>query len=131
MSKKARIKGERNLILPDYTKWLRDNYSGEIHHYIPRSHIGTNDFFVVMLPPADHHAIHHESGPNPRQWADARGMEDLIIQSIDMMSSWVEETNHQRREMFIDALFSIYTCPTREHAIKVTRQLATRLKDWR
>lgn len=129
MSKRSRVKGERSLILPGYRKWLHENYSGEIHHYIPRSNIGTNDFFVVMLSHGEHSEIHHGSGPNPRQWAEDRGMEDLINQSGDMMFTWVQETNHPRRELFTDALFSIHTCPTREHAIEVTRQLATMLKD--
>ena len=88
--RKTKIK-KYELVLPGYMKFLheRDGSAGnDVHHWITRSKIGRNDFFVDMVEHNYHINVIHGT-MSPAKWVIQEGEEDLLIRSFLLFSEWL------------------------------------------
>ena len=78
------------LVLTKYMKWLHREYPGlDVHHWIPRSKIGRNDFFVVMLDHDYHISVVH-GDISPSGYVELVGRDELIFSSCKLFIEWLK-----------------------------------------
>lgn len=135
-AKEKRGKGKKEdkkyvLIINDYMRYLKNEFPGkEIHHWMPKSRIKHNDFFVIPLTPKDHHEIHHGNS-SVNRYIESKGMAQLVAQSLTMFATWMvtnEGKTHRYKTMFISMIREIHLDPTYEVALEITRKYAEEIR---
>jgi len=121
------------LIVKDYMAYLHMRYGGgvgtqmEVHHWMPKSRIKHNDFFVCCLPPAEHYEIHH-GGSSVNDFIEQKGMGTLLVDSAIMFAEWLgTEDGHRHRhsDVFTAMIQDIGIDPENyEHVLETTRRYA-------
>jgi len=83
------------LAIKEYMTWLHREYGAgvtirmEVHHWMPRSRIGQNDYFVCCLSPEKHREIHAgKLGVNG--FIEEQTLEKLLNDSFVMFRKWTE-----------------------------------------
>ena len=126
------------LAIPDYLTYLRSENPGlEVHHWMPRSRIKQNDFFVVMLTPSDHHEIHHgvtqdSTGVSPiDRYIQSEGVLNLLADSLTNFAIWVSSDSgirNRNREYYIAMIKEIRLDMSYEGALAETRRFAEEIR---
>jgi hypothetical protein len=104
--KTAKGKNERKhvLALKDYCAFLHQEYGAgigkpmEIHHWMPRSKIKQNDYFVCCLHPDEHRKIHSSS--TVKEYIEKIGMQELLSNSFQLMTKWLESDGAKRNRYY-------------------------------
>ncbi len=129
--KRTKEDGRYVLIIRDYMAYLKQKYPGkEIHHWMPKSRIKHNDFFVIPLAPDAHYQIHHGDSTVNR-YIESVGMASLVAQSLTMFAEWmVTDTGktHRYKTMFVSMVREISLDPTYEVALDITRKYAEEIR---
>lgn len=137
--KKKKEKGDKRgvLIIKDYMSFLHEKYGRgvgrpmEVHHWMPKSRIRHNDFFVCCLDPKDHWRIHH-GGSSVNEFIESRGIENLLMDSAIMFANWLGSRDghrHRYREIFKAMIMDIYTDPCNyEYVLETTRRYAEEIR---
>jgi len=103
-----------------------ENMGIEVHHWMPKSKIQCNDFFVCCIDPALHRKIHSERSV---QWyIDEVGIENLLMDSAIMFAKWLGELGtmyHPNFDRYVKMIHEINKDPVNfEHVLAATRQCA-------
>jgi hypothetical protein len=137
--KKKRGKEDKRgvLIIKDYMVHLHNKYGGgtntpmEVHHWMPKSRIRHNDFFVCCLSPDEHYQIHHGGG-SVNAFIEERGMENLLMDSAIMFAEWLGTESGQRNrysKIFTAMIQDIRIEPSNyDHVLETTRRYAEEIR---
>ncbi len=132
--KRGKVKKEdkRNvLMINDYMRYLKNEFPGkEIHHWMPKSRIKHNDFFVVPLTPEDHYEIHHGNS-SVNRYNESIGVALLVVDSLTMFSRWLVTDSgrtHRYKTMFVSMVREISLDPTYDVALEITRKYAEEIR---
>jgi hypothetical protein len=125
------------LMIKEYMKYLHDKNASEsgqpmdIHHWMPKSRIKHNDFFVCCIHPDEHYQIHHGGG-SVNGYIEEKGIENLLMDSAIMFAEWLgtgEARTHRYFKYFTAMIRDIRVSPTDyEHVLKVTRECAENIR---
>jgi hypothetical protein len=106
-NRQTKIK-RRDLVLKKYKAWIHKTYNldghkklVDIHHWRPRSEVGTNDFFIVLLDPEYHINVVHGQ-LSPKGYINQEGERKLLETSWSLMDKWI---NRDEECSSIDAAF--------------------------
>jgi len=117
-----------------YMKYLRERSTRktgrgvEVHHWMPRSKIMQNDFFVCCLSPEKHREIHLKS--TVQTFISEQTIEKLLEDSILLFAEWLREegTQHENGSRYRGMLEHIIAEPTFENALQRTRDTAEEIR---
>ncbi len=65
------------LKLPNYLKWLHQNYSGDCHHIFTKGRHGHWDNLIVMVTREEHMSCHHQIGIDA--WVEKEGGYEILV----------------------------------------------------
>ena len=129
--KRTKEDGKYVLIINDYMAYLKQEYPDkEIHHWMPKSRIKHNDFFVVPLTPKDHHEIHHGKS-SVNRYIESESEVLLVTQSLTMFAKWLVTDSgrtHRYKTMFVSMVREISLDPTYDVALEITRKYAEEIR---
>ena len=132
--KRGKVKKEDKkyvLMINDYMRYLKNEHPGmEIHHWMPKSRIKQNDFFVIPMTPEAHHEIHHGNSTVNR-YIESVGINELVVMSLTFFAKWLvtsEGSTHRYKTMFISMVREIRLDPTYEVALEITRKYAEEIR---
>jgi hypothetical protein len=101
---KHKNSGKGGLLIKDFTKWLKNNYSGEIHHFYGGRMGKKLDCFIVMAN-CDLHRQIHFGDIGVQGFIDREGEYNLIQNSMELLQLWVnEEVRHEYQELIDSVL---------------------------
>jgi hypothetical protein len=108
-------------------EYLHQEYHNvEVHHWMPKSKIQCNDFFVCCIPPELHYKIH--SVKSPQWYIEKEGIENLLLDSATMFAKWLGQTwtmYHPHYDDFVEMIKRIHKNPTDyEYVLAETRKTA-------
>jgi hypothetical protein len=125
------------LIIKEYTRYLHSRNAIEsgrpidIHHWMPKSRIKHNDFFVCCIDPNEHYKIHHGGG-SVNGYIEEKGIENLLMDSAIMFAEWLgtsEARTHRYYKYFVAMIKEIAVAPTDyEHVLKATRECSDNIR---
>jgi len=125
------------LIIRDYMSYLHMKYGGgtgtqmEVHHWMPKSRIKHNDFFVCCIPPDEHYEIHHGGG-SVNAFIEKKGIGTLLVDSAIMFAEWLAtEDGHRHRhsDVFTAMIQDIGLDPENyDHVLETTRRYAEEIR---
>jgi len=107
-AKEKRIKNKEmkkgTLIIKDYIAWLHNewmpfNGGEEVHHWLPKSRIRHNDYFVCCISSKEHYWVHHGGG-SVNAFIDKHGLENLLMDSAIMFANWLGSDSGRRHRYF-------------------------------
>jgi len=122
------------LSIPSYMSYLhavKQVNNMEIHHWIPRSKIRRNDYFVCCIPHEKHWSIHHgDLGVNG--FIEEYGEGNLLFDSAMMFAEWLA-SEHSAKEKHRDSYISMLKeirgdVENLEHVLSVTRKYAEEIR---
>ena len=94
------------MLIPDFWKWLKYNFSGEIHHFFGNNRLGGRyDCFICVIPPELHREIHFGS-LGVRGYIEREGEHNLIRASMELLQDWVDESSSFEYQCLIDAVLN-------------------------
>ena len=134
--KRNKTKGDKKgvLIIKDYIRYLHEMHEGkpmEIHHWMPKSRIKQNDYFVCCISPQEHWEIHHGNS-SVNKFIESRGIENLLMDSAIMFAKWLgtsESHKNRYRDIFKAMIMDIYLDPANyEYVLKTTRRYAEEIR---
>lgn len=124
---------KRELIIPEYIEYLHQEYGGgrsqrmEVHHWLTKSKVGRNDFFVCCIPPEKHHDIHHGNS-SPQRFIEEVGLANLLYDSAIMFAQWLGclgTQYHPKFDAYVKMIKEIGKDPTNlSYVLAVTRKYA-------
>lgn len=122
----------RELIIPEYIEYLHQEHSRshpiEVHHWLTKSKIGRNDFFVCCISPQKHYDIHHGSS-SPQKFIQEVGLENLLYDSAIMFARWLgclSTQYHPKFDTYVAMIKEIRKDPTNlSYVLATTRKYAT------
>jgi len=115
------------LCIPEYIEHLHlEHPYKEVHHWMPKSKIQCNDFFVCCIPHELHYEIHSKRSV---QWyIEREGRENLLLDSAIMFARWILTTSareHPNYKRFVEMILEINKQPdVYEHVLEATRKCA-------
>ena len=121
-----------NLIIKDYLTWLHSgwmplNGGQEVHHWMPKSRIKHNDYFVCCISSKEHYWVHHGGG-SVNAFIEKHGLENLLMDSAIMFATWLGTDSAHRHRYFNEfrgMIEDISLKPTDfHHVLEVTRRVA-------
>lgn len=138
-AKKKKTKEDRRgvLIIKDYISFLHEKYGMgigkpmEVHHWMPKSRIKHNDYFVCCLSPNVHYNIHHGNS-TVDGFIEDRGIGNLLMDSAIMFAEWLASSSgrrHRYRDMFVSMIKEIQIDPANyDYVLEVTRRYAEEIR---
>ena len=138
-TKRVRRKEDKQwvLMIPEYMKFLHDEYGAgvgkqmEVHHWMPKSRIKHNDFFVCCLSPDEHRHIHHGNS-SVNAFIEGTGEEVLLKKSIETFEAWLATDaglTHRNHAHFVEMVDDIRKNPTSfYHVLRATRGCSDRIR---
>ncbi len=129
--KKSRKQEDKKwvLIIKDYMAYLHRRSAApiDVHHWMPKSRIKRNDYFVCCIPPSEHYQIHHGGG-SVNGFIEEKGIENLLIDSAIMFAEWLATDaarRHRNYERYVAMIKEIQTSPADfNFVLKTTRECA-------
>jgi hypothetical protein len=121
------------LIIKAYMGYLHSTHTGniDVHHWMPKSRIRRNDFFVCCIDKDTHYSIHH-GGWSVNGFIEDRGMDNLLMDSAILFAEWLATESakeHRYYQHFVDMIKNIKVAPTNyEHVLNVTRECAENIR---
>lgn len=124
---------KNELVIPEYLAYLKMEAMTpvEIHHWVPRSKIGRNDFFVCAISPGLHQSIHQERSVS--WYIDEIGIENLLLDSATQFAVWLGElaiVQHDYFKLYKDMIRRVAEDPANfEHVLSATRECASLIQE--
>lgn len=137
--KKKKTKEDKRgvLIIKDYMSFLHDKYGMgtgrpmEVHHWMPKSRIKHNDFFVCCLSPKVHYNVHHGNS-TVNGFIEDRGMDNLLMDSATMFAEWLATSSgrrHRFRGVFIAMIQDMRMDPANyDYVLETTQRYAEEIR---
>lgn len=126
--KRGKSKSDKKgtLIIKDYMTYLHGEATSniEVHHWMPKSRIQQNDFFVCRVSPEVHREIHADKTVN--WYIEKVGIENLLVDSLILFTKWMgtDSGKSQRyAEFYVEMISDINADPENfEHVLAMTKR---------
>lgn len=116
--RKKKTTSKRNpLVLPEFYEYVRDwasLYGCEAHHFVPKSKL-KQDIFLTIIKPDEHREIHAGGGLNPAQWAEEKGYDVLVNESMTYFYKWCVENDMP--DEYLELIEDLKNNPNEAHNI--------------